>query len=83
MAITAIIELAEVQEMQADGSLHKFLSQMLARRVGGSEPGRFMMDLPIESEKIAGSKGEAVLFYQEEVSDYLEGEYDTGNLGEF
>lgn len=81
--IGVLLEREEVGRMQAEGSLRKFLSDLRIPRVGTGEIAQFMMDLPIEQMPIEGEKGEAVAFYQEEIGDYQEGDYDTGNIREF
>lgn len=62
------LEKETVEMLNREGRLRAFLAdQLFVDRFGNV--GKFMMDLPIDSQKVSGSKGEMVVFYQEELDD--------------
>jgi hypothetical protein len=67
--IHVILEKNEVRDLESKGQLRSFLASIQVADKKSGQSGRFMMDLPIESKAIAGSKGEAVVYFQEELDD--------------
>jgi hypothetical protein len=67
--IHVILAKDEVRNLESSGRLRAFLASIVVADKKSGQSGRFMMDLPIESKAIAGSKGEAVVYFQEELDD--------------
>lgn len=71
-----------VKMLESRGRLRAVLADLsvLNEDTGEVENNGFRMNLPIEQMEVEGPKGRAIVFYQEELRDYCEGDTDRGNI---